>query len=129
MGPTWKGLYGKTETFADGSSAAVDDAFLHKEITDPHARLVKGFGPVMPKLPMSEDEAAALIAYIKSAGSGAPAPEAAAPGAPAAATSAATTAAAGTAAPAPAPGAASGTYTTSTAVAVPPGAAPAPPRK
>ncbi|MCY1352738.1 cytochrome c oxidase subunit II [compost metagenome] len=129
VGPTWKGLYGKTETFADGSSAAVDDAFLHKEITDPHARLVKGFGPVMPKLPMSEDEAAALIAYIKSAGSGAPAPEAAAPGAPAAATSAATTAAAGTAAPAPAPGAASGTYTTSTAVAVPPGAAPAPPRK
>lgn len=129
VGPTWKGLYGKTETFADGSSAPVDDAFLHTEIVDPHARLVKGFGPVMPKLPVSEDEVAALTAYIKSAGSGAAAPEAVAPGAPAAVTSAATTAAAGTAAPAPAPGAASGTYTTSTAVAVPPSAAPAPARK
>jgi cytochrome c oxidase subunit 2 len=136
VGPTWKGLYGKTETFVDGSSAKVDDVFLHKEITDPQARLVKGFGPVMPKMPVSEDEVAALTAYIKSAGSGAesagtvaPVAPADVPPGPAAATSAATTAADGSAAPAAIPGAASGTYTTSTAVAVPPSAVPAPARK
>jgi cytochrome c oxidase subunit II len=71
VGPSWKGLFGSTQTFADGSSASVDDAFLKKEIEDPQARVVKGFGPVMPKVPVTEAEVAALSAYIHSLGSGA----------------------------------------------------------
>ncbi len=65
-GPTWKGLYGKTETFVDGSSARVDDDFLRKEIRDPKARTVKGFAPIMPVIELSDDDLAALSAYIKS---------------------------------------------------------------
>ncbi|HJV61159.1 MAG TPA: cytochrome c oxidase subunit II [Albitalea sp.] len=68
-GPTWKGLYGRIETFNDGSSAAVDDAYLRKEILEPQARVVKGFAPIMPKIEVSDDELAALTAYIRSAGS------------------------------------------------------------
>lgn len=68
VGPSWKGLFGSTQTFADGSSATVDDAFLRKEIEDPQARVVKGFGPVMPKLPVTEAEVAAMSAYIHSLG-------------------------------------------------------------
>jgi len=64
-GPTWKGLFGKTETLADGSSAPVDEAFLKKEIRDPQARVVKGFAPIMPKIELADDEVDALIAYIK----------------------------------------------------------------
>lgn len=71
VGPSWKGLYGSTQSFADGSSATVDDAFLKKEIEDPQARVVKGFGPVMPKVPVTDAEVAALSAYIHSLGSGA----------------------------------------------------------
>lgn len=71
VGPSWKGLYGSTQAFADGSSATVDDAFLKKEIEDPQARVVKGFGPVMPKVPVTDAEVAALSAYIHSLGSGA----------------------------------------------------------
>lgn len=71
VGPTWKGLYGSTQTFADGSSAPVDDAFLKTEIVDPHARLIKGYGPLMPPMPVSDAEVAALTAYIRSLGSGA----------------------------------------------------------
>ncbi|WP_454766840.1 c-type cytochrome [Cupriavidus campinensis] len=71
VGPTWKGLFGSTQTFADGSSAPVDDAFLKTEISDPHARLVKGFGPLMPQLPVTDAELAALSAYIRSLGTGA----------------------------------------------------------
>lgn len=67
-GPTWKGLYGKTETFADGSTAVVDEAYLKREIRDPKARIVKGFAPIMPTTEVSDDELAALMAYIKSAG-------------------------------------------------------------
>ena len=71
VGPSWKGLYGSTQAFADGSSATVDDAFLKTEIADPQARVVKGYGPVMPKLPVTDAEVAALSAYIHSLGSGA----------------------------------------------------------
>jgi cytochrome c oxidase subunit II len=67
-GPTWKGLYGKTEAFGDGSSALVDEAYLEREIRDPQARVVKGFAPIMPKIDLTPDELAALTAYIKSAG-------------------------------------------------------------
>lgn len=70
VGPTWKGLFGSTQAFTDGSSATVDDAFLKREIEDPQARIVKGFGPVMPKPPVTDAEVAALTAYIHSLGSG-----------------------------------------------------------
>jgi len=118
VGPTWKGLYGKTETFSDGSSAKVDDAFLKEEITEPQARIVKGFGPVMPKIPLTADELGALMAYIRANGeAGAAGGQGAAAPAPTPSTSAAP--------PAPeSPG--TGTYTTSTAVAVPPSASPHP---
>lgn len=68
VGPTWKGLYGHTGTFADGSSAKVDDDYLRTEIREPQARVVKGFAPVMPKLPLTDEEVAALVAYIRSLG-------------------------------------------------------------
>ncbi|MDB5771472.1 MAG: c-type cytochrome [Burkholderia sp.] len=66
VGPTWKGLYGKTETMADGSTALVDDAYLKDDIANPSKRVVKGFPPIMPKIDLGEDELNALVAYIKS---------------------------------------------------------------
>ena len=65
VGPTWKGLYGKTETFVDGATAKVDDEFLKRFIRDPAARPIKGFAPVMPKVELSDAEVDALVAYIK----------------------------------------------------------------
>jgi len=77
IGPTWKGLFGKDETMADGSTERVDEAYLRAFILDPQAKKVKGFPPVMPKLPLSDEEVAALVAYIRTLGGAAPA---AAPG-------------------------------------------------
>lgn len=65
-GPSWQGLFGKTESLADGSSAQVDDAFLKNEIRNPLARIVKGYAPIMPKVETSDEELEALVAYIKS---------------------------------------------------------------
>lgn len=73
VGPTWKGLYGKTETMQDGSTAQVDESYLQSFIRNPQARAVKGFSPVMPKIELSDDELAALVAYIQSLGGPAPA--------------------------------------------------------
>ena len=73
VGPTWKGLYGKTETMADGSTALVDEAYLKAFIRNPTSRIVKGYAPIMPQIDLSDAELAALIAYIKSnAGAGQP---------------------------------------------------------
>ena len=74
VGPTWKGLFGKTETMADGSTAKVDEAYIHDFIRNPSARVVKGFQPIMPKLDVSDEEMAALTAYIASLGGGAARP-------------------------------------------------------
>ncbi|MBT9598831.1 MAG: cytochrome c oxidase subunit II [Vitreoscilla sp.] len=68
VGPTWQGLFGKTETMVDGSTALVDDAYLRAFIRDPKARAVKGFPDVMPTTPLADDEMDALVAYIKSRG-------------------------------------------------------------
>ncbi|MBY4721551.1 MULTISPECIES: c-type cytochrome [Burkholderia] len=78
VGPTWKGLYGKTETMADGSTAKVDDAYLRAFIRNPTARVVKGFSPIMPHFDLSEQELSALVAYIEAQG-GTPAGTAAQP--------------------------------------------------
>jgi cytochrome c oxidase subunit 2 len=72
VGPTWKGLYGKTETMKDGSTALVDDAYLRRFIRNPQERGVKGFPPIMPKIELSDDELAALVEHIRSLGAAAP---------------------------------------------------------
>jgi cytochrome c oxidase subunit 2 len=64
-GPTWKGLWGKTESYTDGSTVSVDEAVIEREIREPQARVVQGFAPIMPRVALSDDEVAALTAYIK----------------------------------------------------------------
>ncbi|QRX82898.1 cytochrome c oxidase subunit II [Glaciimonas sp. PAMC28666] len=68
VGPTWKGLFGKTETMENGSTALVDEAYLRNFIRNPTAHIVKGFTPIMPKIEMTDEELTALVAYIKSFG-------------------------------------------------------------
>ncbi|WP_271407541.1 cytochrome c oxidase subunit II [Pseudomonas sp. Q1-7] len=66
LGPGWKDLYGREEKLADGSSAKVDEAYLKESILDPRARLVQGYPPVMVPYTFSQDELAALVAFIQS---------------------------------------------------------------
>ena len=65
VGPTWKGLYGKTESLVGGAAVKADDAYLKESILEPNAKVVQGFSPVMPPQKLSDQEVAALIAYIK----------------------------------------------------------------
>ena len=70
VGPSWKGLFGKTETFADGSTAVVDAAYIRESILTPSAKVVADFPDgVMPKTfgdQLSEEQIVDLIAYIMS---------------------------------------------------------------
>lgn len=65
-GPTWKGLWGKTESYTDGSTVRVDGAVIEREIREPQSHVVQGFPPIMPRVALTDDEVAALTAYIKS---------------------------------------------------------------
>ncbi len=67
IGPTFKNLYGKTETLADDSTVLVDENYLMESIYEPNAKMVKGYPPTMPSFKgiLTEKEVTAIIEYIK----------------------------------------------------------------
>lgn len=68
--PTFKGLYGSKRTvITKGKTHTVtaDDAYIIRSIQKPKADIVKGYEKVlMVTVPISNEEAVALTAYIKS---------------------------------------------------------------
>ena len=66
VGPTWLGLYGKTQSGADGTPREVDEAYLKESIGDPGAVIAQGFTPVMPAFDLTDEQLDALVAFIKS---------------------------------------------------------------
>ncbi|TKB48177.1 c-type cytochrome [Ferrimonas sediminicola] len=65
VGPSWLGLAGSERTLTDGRTLIADEAYLHRAITEPAAELVEGYQPLMPPLPLTDDETQALIQYIQ----------------------------------------------------------------
>jgi cytochrome c oxidase subunit 2 len=68
VGPTFKGLHGKTEkVITDGKeqTVVVDEAFIRNYIKDPNEVRVEGYPPIMPKMSMTDEELTALVDYIK----------------------------------------------------------------
>ena len=66
VGPTWKGLFGKTEALVDGSSVTADADYLKESITAANAKVVAGYPPAMPSYNLSEADLDAVVAYIES---------------------------------------------------------------
>ena len=65
-GPTWKGLYGSEVTLSDGTTVTADETYIKESITDPGAKLVDGYGNLMPHFTLSQTEVNQLVAYIQS---------------------------------------------------------------
>jgi mono/diheme cytochrome c family protein len=65
VGPTFKGLWGSTHNLADGTSVTVDDAYFARSVKDPMSQITEGYPPAMPPLGLTDDEIAALAAYVK----------------------------------------------------------------
>ncbi|HKN82948.1 MAG TPA: cytochrome c oxidase subunit II [Pyrinomonadaceae bacterium] len=81
-GPTLAGIFGKTQQLQTGESVRVDEAYVRESILNPQAKIVTGFGPIMPTFQgqVSEDQLVQLVAFIKSLqASGPTAPAAASP--------------------------------------------------
>jgi len=66
VGPSLQGVFGKTESFEDGSTVTVDENYIRQSVLQPQAKIVKGFNTaVMPPFVMKDWKLDALIAYIK----------------------------------------------------------------
>jgi len=70
VGPTLKGLFGKTVTvITDGKERQVvaDEIYLRKSLLEPNADIVKGLPPIMPpqKGLLADQELDALVTYLK----------------------------------------------------------------
>ncbi len=67
VGPSFKGLYGRTVELADGGKVTADEAYIRGSITHPKEKVVKGFPDVMPEFggKVTEEDLSAIIAYIK----------------------------------------------------------------
>ncbi len=67
-GPSFKGLWGKTETLVTGATVQVDENYIRNSINEPMKDIVQGFPPQMPsfKGQLSDKKLDGIIAYIKS---------------------------------------------------------------
>ena len=66
-GPSLAGKYGQPQQLANGAAVVVDDTYIRESILTPQAKLVAGYGPVMPTFQGQVDEQGlmSLIEYIK----------------------------------------------------------------
>ncbi len=64
VGPSFRGLWGKTEELSDGSKVLVDAAYIRESILQPKLKIVKGYQPLMPQLQISNQEIEQITAFL-----------------------------------------------------------------
>ncbi len=66
-GPSWQGLYGRTESLSDGNSVKADDEYIRTSILEPNKQIVSGYAPQMPSYQgqLDNTQITALIEYMK----------------------------------------------------------------
>lgn len=65
QGPTWKGLWGKSESTSAGA-VTVDENYIRESILNPTAKIVTGYPGNMPAFPnLREEEIQSLFLYLK----------------------------------------------------------------
>ncbi len=67
QGPSLKGLFGRQEELADGSTIIADENYFRESVFNPAGQIVRGYPAVMPvfKGLLKDKEVDALIAYLK----------------------------------------------------------------
>jgi len=68
--PSLTGLFGKTVQLVGGGTVKADEAYIRESILQPQAKIVAGYGPIMPTFQglVTEEGVMQLIEYIKSLG-------------------------------------------------------------
>jgi cytochrome c551/c552 len=64
VGPSFKGLWGKTEE-TDKGPVTVDEAYVRESILTPTAKITAGFPPAMPPQALSDDDIKSIVLYLQ----------------------------------------------------------------
>jgi cytochrome c oxidase subunit 2 len=65
IGPTLKGIFGRTVKLTGGSTVTADDAYLRESILRPDAKIVAEFDDVMPVPELTDEELSQILEYLK----------------------------------------------------------------
>lgn len=67
LGPSFKGLWGRTQTLESGKTVVVDEAYIKESILNPLKEIVKGYPPSMPPYQgrITDIQIQQIIEYIK----------------------------------------------------------------
>ncbi len=65
VGPSWQGMWGRTETLVSGNTVVVDEAYFRESLTDPYRKVVKGYPNVMLRYFLEDEEITALMEFAK----------------------------------------------------------------
>lgn len=67
-GPALLGVFGSNVTLNNGQTVRADESYLRESIINPQAKIVTGFGPIMPSFQgqVTEEQLLSLVAYMKS---------------------------------------------------------------
>jgi cytochrome c oxidase subunit 2 len=67
-GPALAGLFGRQVLMTNGQSIKADEGYIRESIENPQAKLVAGFGPIMPTFQgqVSPEQLIQIMAFIKS---------------------------------------------------------------
>ena len=67
-GPALLGVFGSNVVLNNGQTLKADEAYIRESILNPQAKIVTGFGPIMPSFQgqVNEEQLLQLVAYVKS---------------------------------------------------------------
>jgi cytochrome c oxidase subunit 2 len=65
VGPTFKGIWGRSEPLESGRTIVVDEPYLVRSIKEPSADVVKGYPDAMPPQPLTDAQLQDVIAWLK----------------------------------------------------------------
>ncbi len=67
-GPSLAGVYGSQVQLTNGAAVVANDSYIRESVLTPQAKLVAGYGPLMPTFQgqVSEESVMSIIAFIKS---------------------------------------------------------------
>jgi cytochrome c2 len=65
VGPSWMGMWGRTETLTSGDTVVVDEAYFRESVKTPSRKLVAAYPNVMLPYFLEDAEVTALMEYAK----------------------------------------------------------------
>jgi cytochrome c oxidase subunit 2 len=65
VGPTFKGIWGRSEPLESGRTIVVDEPYLVRSIKEPSADVVEGYPDAMPPQPLTDAQIQDVIAWLK----------------------------------------------------------------